>query len=177
MRLMAGSLQRSLAAKSLPEAETASELLTALGEAQEHVRMLLKGVRPVDVDADGLMTALAQLAESTQKLSRVTCEFLCERPVPVENNHTATELFHIAQEAVANAVKHSHAKRIAIGLDASVGRLVLSVRDDGIGCPREACVGSGMGLRIMRHRASILGAVLRIQSPKEGGTIVSCSLS
>jgi signal transduction histidine kinase len=95
----------------------------------------------------------------------------------VENNHTATELFHIAQEAVANAVKHSHAKRIAIGLDASVGRLVLSVRDDGIGCPREACVGSGMGLRIMRHRASILGAVLRIQSPKEGGTIVSCSLS
>jgi signal transduction histidine kinase len=177
MRLMAGSLQKSLEAKSLPEAQTAVELLTALGEAQDQVRMLLKGVRPVDIDSDGLMTALTELAESTQKLSGIECEFLCKQPVPVENNFTATELFHIAQEAVANAVKHAGATRISIGLDSSPQQLLLWIRDNGLGCRSEIGKSSGMGLRIMRHRASILGAALTIHAPFAGGTVVTCKLS
>jgi signal transduction histidine kinase len=177
MRLMAGSLQKSLEAKSSPEAQTAAELLAALGEAQDQVRMLLKGVRPVDIDANGLMAALTQLAESTEKLSGIPCEFLCKHPVPVENNHAATELFHVAQEAVTNAVKHAKATRITIGLDASPNQLVLWIRDNGIGCQSGAAKSSGMGLRIMQYRASLLGAVLRIQSPKDCGTHVACTLS
>lgn len=175
-RLLAKGLQQRLEAHGLPESARAAELVEVLSAAESHVRALIKGVRPVEVDAAGLMAALTDLAESTARLSNVRCTFTCDKPVPVEDNYTATQLFYIAREAVQNAVKHATANQVNIGLEARQDHLRVCVVDDGVGLPAAAGESGGMGLRIMRHRASVIGAELRLDRLNRGGTQVTCVL-
>ena len=64
--LMARSLEKTLGTKALPEAESAGGLVQVAKDAYDHVRAMIKGVRPVEVDATGLMAALTDLANSKQ---------------------------------------------------------------------------------------------------------------
>jgi len=77
---------------------------------------------------------------------------------------------------VHNAVKHAGAKQITIRLAAVNGETVLSVKDDGIGLPSGVVEESkGMGLRIMRYRAGMIGGTLDIHNGLDGGAVVSCA--
>jgi signal transduction histidine kinase len=174
LRLMASSLAKQLEARELPEAESALELADGLMNAQQNVRALIKGIRPVEVDARGLMAGLADLVDRTEQLAGVPCSFHCTRPADLENNHTATQLFYIAAEAVGNAVRHAHAEHIEVGLARNDHRLQLWVRDDGCGLSGDVEQIAGMGMRIMRHRAAVISAVLTIEPAAEGGTLVTC---
>ena len=86
---------------------------------------------------------------------------------------TASHLFRIAQEAVRNALRHAQARQIEILLLGDASHLTLTVSDDGPGRPREDRM-PGLGLRIMAHRAEILGGDLAIESVDGGGTRVRC---
>ena len=154
LRLMAASLTKLLEGRGLPEAESARELADALMGAQDSVRALIKGIRPVEVDARGLMTGLAELADRTEQLAGIPCVFHCAQPADLDNNHTATQLFYIATEAVGNAVRHAQAQHIEIGLARDDHRLELWVRDDGRGMaakwkrlPAWGCTSCGIGRR------------------------------
>jgi signal transduction histidine kinase len=57
------------------------------------------------------------------------------------------------------------------------GGLVLSVQDDGIGMPAQIAEGQGLGLRIMRNRAAIIGAKLTFEPAEPSGTVVTCTLA
>lgn len=122
------------------------------------------------------MAALRELAASTNEVTKVRCRFVCDRPVPVSDPNTATHLFRIAQEAVSNALKHASAKSIVISLGSLPGRLLLAVRDDGAGMPARAKPRTGLGLRIMRHRAGLIGGTLAVQREAGGGTAVVCTV-
>ena len=74
-----------------------------------------------------------------------------------------------------NAVKHGKARHIDIGLQVRSERVTLLVKNDGIDFPEKSDRGSGMGLRIMRHRAGMIGASLDIKKSPRGGTVVSCA--
>jgi signal transduction histidine kinase len=130
---------------------------------------------PVQVDSEGLMAALAELAEHTRKESNLDCKFDCPHVVSVEDNLTAAHLYLIAQESVHNVIKHARARKIRISLVAD-GGLVLSIRDDGIGIPSPRPERNGLGLRIMRNRAAIVGATLTVKPAKPRGTIITCVL-
>jgi PAS domain S-box-containing protein len=172
--LLARSLEKKLEATDC--AEAAAELAENLTVAQRQLRKLVKGLMPVEVDASGLMAALAQLATATERLCNVVCTFACDRPVAVENAGTATHLYQIAAEAVNNAVRHAGARHIRIGLTDSEGILKIQVRDDGVGLAEDYETGEGMGLRIMRHRAGVIGAAIDVRSADDGGTAVTCTL-
>ena len=83
-------------------------------------------------------------------------------------------LYRIAQEAVNNALKHARATRILLHLEQKDGRLLLEVKDDGVGLP--AARSGGVGLGLMHHRASVIGAKLEITSGPKGGVTVVCQL-
>ena len=127
LRLLSESLRRTLAAAGNPAAGTARELAEAATQTQDRVRQIIKGIRPVEVAPSGLMEALADLASNTERLTDIPCSFECSERVAVEDSHSATELFHIAQEAVRNAVRHAGPSGIRIGLGTDNGQLVLSV--------------------------------------------------
>jgi signal transduction histidine kinase len=176
MSLLGQDLVETLAARSLPEAETAGKLVQVLRGTLKHVRTLSRGLVPVEVDAEGLMVALGDLAATTSELYSANCTFACATPVLVENNTTATNLYRIAREAVTNSLKHGRPRTIEINLATDDRRLVLCVWDDGIGIQESPGEGKGMGLKIMRYRAVSIGASLTIQPAEEGGTLLTCTL-
>jgi PAS domain S-box-containing protein len=146
-----------------------------LKRIQQELRAVLRGLLPVAVDSSGLMDALADLANRTHQAGQVTCTFDCPTAVAVPDNLTATHLYLIAQEAVHNALKHGKPRNIMIGLHSNPG-LVLRVQCDGIAMPVRPEANGGLGLRIMRNRAAILGAHLTIEPAEPTGTVVMCRL-
>ncbi len=86
----------------------------------------------------------------------------------------AGHLYRIAQEAVNNALKHSQAGEVVIGLHREGATLRLRVSDDGRGLPGTS--DPGLGLRAMRHRAGVIGAELAVESTPGKGVRVACTL-
>lgn len=87
----------------------------------------------------------------------------------------ATQLYRIAQEAVTNVVKHAHPTTISIEMTDHDGVVKLRVVDDGIGIQDPKARGGGLGLRIMRYRATSIGAQFGIDAGPRGGTAVVCT--
>ena len=156
--------------------ELIEQIAQGLRRSQKELRTVMRGLLPVEVDPEGLMSALSDLTDRTQREGKTTCKFDCPEPVTVADNLVATHLYLIAQEAVHNAVKHAQPKNIRISLESN-DHLTLSVQDDGIGMrARPAENHGGLGLRIMRNRAAIIGAKLTIQPAEPTGTLVKCVL-
>jgi len=107
----------------------------------------------------------------------VRCDLKCDEFVPVDDAEIATHLYRITQEAITNAIKHGKTKNIQVEFACKKGKVVLSVENDGLDFPDKLEPKStGMGLKIMDHRADIIGASLEITKAPQGGTIVTCTL-
>jgi PAS domain S-box-containing protein len=176
IELMTQVLEQKLAAKKM-KAETAStaEISRHVREAISQTRLLARGLSPVVLESEGLMAALQDLADSTEQMFRISCEFLCEQPVLFDDHVAAVHLYRIAQEAVSNAIRHGKTEKILIRLQKSDERVVLAVKDFGVGIS-ETPGKKGMGLHIMQYRAGMIGGSLVVQRDPDGGTSVVCSL-
>ena len=175
IRAIATRMSRS----SAPESQRLNDAAHLLNASIVRCRNIARGIHPVEMDADGLMVALAALARTTAQT--ISCSFQCGTPIHIPENDMALNLYRIAQEAVNNAVKYSGASRIVISLSRSADFMRLSIVDDGCGipaahaAPRQNRLG-GMGLHIMRYRARSMGATLRIQAHKPHGAEIVCLL-
>jgi signal transduction histidine kinase len=172
LELMSQVLEQKLVRRSKAAAAKAADIAKNVRDAIGHTRLLARGLSPVTLDSEGLMSALHELALNTEKIFHVTCRFDCNPPVLVSDHAAATHLFRLAQEAVSNAIKHGRAKRILIRLKERHGRLTLSVIDNGLGLPARLRRSKGMGLRIMQSRAGMIGGTLSIERNAAGGTSV-----
>lgn len=168
-------LDERLVAKALPEAADAAKVVELVEEGITLARNVARGLYPVEMDAEGLMAAFQELAGNITKGTKVRCVFECETPVLVHNDAVATHLYRIAQEAVHNAIRHGKPKRIGINLSERNGMVSLRVEDDGIGLSETGAEGPGLGIRIMEHRAGMIGGSFAIEPAPTGGTIVTCS--
>jgi len=173
---LAKVLQQKLQTKALEESEAAGNLATLISEALAQTRRLSRGLCPVVLESNDIEAALGQLAENLRTLFSVTCELQCEPEIEITDNAVAVHLYRIAQEAATNAIKHGQARNIGLSLTSTNSRLILKVEDDGSGMPVTAHKGKGMGLRVMHHRARMIGATISLQAAKAGGVIVTCSL-
>jgi signal transduction histidine kinase len=97
--------------------------------------------------------------------------------VLVPDHTVAVHLYRIAREAVSNAIKHGKARRIEISLTANGNSVTLAVTDNGTGIPRKLPKRKGMGLRIMRYRAEVIGGTLLVEPVSGGGNQVVCTVS
>jgi signal transduction histidine kinase len=170
------ALQQRLEAQGLPEAVEAGKIVMLMNTAIEKTRELSRGLVPVVSGADGLMASLQRLAGEVQDFFSVSCRFVCDVPVLLDDVVAGTHLFHIAQEAVSNAIKHGRATRIVVALSALGDSGRLAIEDNGVGIPSMLNRTSGMGLYIMGYRATIIGGSLEVtREPNGAGTIVKCS--
>ena len=175
--LLVEALLEALNEAHAPEAGLAAQIRTRLDRVQERIRALCRGLIPVAVDAQGLMAALEDLTGSIGMLQGIDTTFACRVKVHIEDSRTAMQLYRIAQEAIANAIKHGQARHIHVSLQAVEDRIHLEVRDDGVVIPDESRRGHGMGLKIMRYRADLIGARLEVGPAAGGGTRVECSIA
>jgi signal transduction histidine kinase len=176
IELMCETLRSSLSSASSDAQQQADQICHFLRQAIGHTRALAHGLAPFKVETGGLRATLLELAQTTTALRRLKCRLDCPADVPIPSGETATHLYRIAQEAVNNAVRHSHASEITIRLSNQKDSLRFEIADNGNGLPRGAQPKPGMGLHIMKHRASVIGAQLELLSQPEQGVTVSCIL-
>jgi len=175
---MSQVLSKNLEKTESPEAPQARKITGLLEEALTLTRLLARGLHPVALKTGGLSAALADLAERTTEMFDVNCHFDAPVNEPVLNESTATHLYRIAQEAVTNALNHGKATDGGVTLSSHLDHAILSVRDNGIGMPKNEEDAKGMGLRIMNYRADVIGAFIKVSSSDTGrGTTLLCSVS
>lgn len=170
LALLGRALQNRLSAEGSKEAAPMGEIVRQTQLALCHVRELARGLQPVPSQPEGLRDALASLAANACA-GGVSCAFASKEDLLVRDPVAANHLYRIAQEAVANALRHAQARALELTLADEDGALVLTVKDDGVGGARP---GKGMGLDIMRHRAMLLQGTLQVSSPPGRGTTVTC---
>lgn len=156
-------------------ADDLEDIARLAGEGTEKTRALSRGLNPVGLDERSLEAALQQLTSDAWTISRTACNFVADASLPELGDEVKSHLYRIAQEALNNALKHAGAQHIGIRLTRAHSSLVLAVSDDGRGLSESRNSEAGMGLRIMRYRADLIGASLKLESPPGGGTIVRCT--
>jgi PAS domain S-box-containing protein len=166
--------ERRLAESHSPEAADAAKIVQLVNDAIRKTRELARGLLPVVSDAHGLMSALRLYASEIEDLFGIACRFQCDEAVLIHDAPMATHLYHIAQEAVNNAIKHGRAKNILIHLFASERQGTLIIKDDGVGIERPSTPQTGVGLHIMNYRAGMIGGNLEIHREQPRGTAVTC---
>jgi two-component system, chemotaxis family, CheB/CheR fusion protein len=171
--LLSDSLTDSIQKNSPADLALAMKIRAGLKRALARLRAIARGLATVETDAALLPAALLDLAARLSENSGVTCTFRADPSVEIHNDLKARHLFLIAQEACSNAMRHGHAKNIAISLIARGNLVVLRINDDGDGMP--ATPEEGLGLRIMRNRASVIQGTFTISPSNSGGTEVTCT--
>jgi PAS domain S-box-containing protein len=171
---MSKVLAQQLAEDEARQAPHAAKIVHLVNDAINRTRQLARGLLPVFSDSDGLMSALGQYAAEVEDLFTVACRFQCSTPILIHDIGTATHLYHIAQEAVNNALKHGGPGHIEIALSQEDGTGSLTIRDDGTGIPELSNFSGGLGLRIMSYRANMIGGSMEIRRGVPRGTVIAC---
>ena len=136
------------------------------------VRRIATGLRPPGLDHRDLGGAIEYEARRMAAISGVPMPVVTRVTHSVDND-IATAAFRVFQEALTNAVRHSHARSIATRVwTTSRGRLMLYVTDNGVGIPRDRLNARSLGLLGMSERARTVGGNLRITSRGGQGTRV-----
>jgi len=174
IKLFARLLHQKLQETGGPLSEEAKRIEEAVAGTTENVRAVARGMNPVVADGEGLMHALRRLTATTTRARGIDCSFVCPVPILIEDPKTANALYRITQEAIYNATRHGKAKRINVSLSVNNGETRLAIEDNGSGLPADIGSHTGMGLRVMRYRAEMIGGSILISSGNNGGTDVIC---
>jgi len=165
--------QETTAAEYLRDARDTAQ------EALREMRLLIFELRPPALEEGGLTGALQARLDAVEKRAGVQAELRVEG---VEGMADAEwlpqaiqqELYHVAQEALNNSLKHAKAAKLRVCLRLKDDAVCLEVVDDGIGFdPTTAEARGGLGLPGMRERVQRIGGQLQIESALGRGTTVS----
>ncbi len=172
---LAAVLKNDLDEREDPSAGLAEKIGDLMGDAVEKSRQLARGLCPVHLVAHGLQAALEEIIFSFSYHPGIRFEFHGDKDIDFQDNSRATHLYHIAREAINNAVKHSKGSLVGISLTLenkgkSSEQIHMCVHDNGQGIND---VGStrGIGLQIMEYRAKIIDAQFYMDSGPEGTSI------
>jgi signal transduction histidine kinase len=169
---------QELAAQGQPMEPVLVELRGHVTTVINDIRETLHDLRTDVTDDRDLPATLRQhLARVTDRRDLRSQLDLEVQPDARPTRNTERELWQIALEAITNVEKHAHAGLVTVRYATSPGHVTLSVRDDGVGLNTSAGRADRYGMIGMRERAEAIGAVLRVESPSEGGTLVSVELT
>jgi signal transduction histidine kinase len=168
-------LARRLGTQKIADSSEAEEIGRLINESLLQTRGVARGLFPVRLEAEGLISALEEFASSTSSVYQIKCTFSYSGTIPGLNNTLAMHAYYIAQEAVMNAIKHGKSSQVEINLKQSNNDILLTVQDNGVGFQPADCK-RGMGIGIMRYRAKVIGATLEIESEPEKGTKIICKI-
>lgn len=175
-RMLSGELRRAAPAQPARAPERLEEIAAAAHRALQDARRLAAGLAPHQLEDYGLAYALQALAEQVNKAAPPACELVRIGETRPDSAAVELQFYRIAQEAVSNAIRHAKARRITITLDTSGDRTLLRISDDGRGFDAAGTQSAGLGRRVMRHRADLVGARLEITSAPDAGTVITCVL-
>jgi PAS domain S-box-containing protein len=174
LEVVRGEAPRGLTAQL---SDTLADMGRLIDETVRVTRDLMTDLRPPVLDDYGLVPALEWYAQEFAARSGLRIRVEGAPLEPRLTGDAELALFRIAQEALANAAKHSGAAKVRIAVARSDGGVRLVVEDDGRGFadPQGARAErrGGFGLPAMRERAAALGGSLRVEFPGAGTRVVA----
>jgi signal transduction histidine kinase len=161
--------------RSDPEraAEQMQQVQELAHRTQAELRSLVFGLRPPQLDDDGLVTTVGKHLEVLSRAHGLKVD-LRSRGDAVLEPRVERELYRVVQEALNNVVRHAHAKSVTVDIEFRESAVNVVVRDDGDGFdPAARSIRERrLGLTSMRERAQALGGSLHIDSSPGAGTTV-----
>jgi signal transduction histidine kinase len=167
---------QQLAKREPSLAEPLGAISRAVDNTVELVRRIATDLRPAILDDLGVTAALEQqlrrLRENTGMQTTLT---VAEEPAL--DMLTGVTLYRIAQEGLANVIRHAEATEVEVSLAIENDAAVLEIRDNGRGMSREQITSAhSLGLLGMRERAELLGGSVVIESREDEGTCIRATL-
>ena len=174
--LHTGTARKALGPEGVSQSGPLRRSLMAIGEAtsraQSELRDLIFELRREAVE-EGLVAALAKHASGLEGADGLVIDVQGPDHRLAVSPRVETELFGIGREALANVLKHSHARTAWVCVEDLPGRVVvLTIRDDGGGFDPSAAHPGHFGLESMRTRAAEIGGLLTITTTPGQGTLV-----
>jgi PAS domain S-box-containing protein len=166
-----GQLWKSLPTSEEKDRARLQEILERIKELSSDLHALSHQLHSSRLEHVGLVSALGGLCKEVSEKYKLKILFAgpeLRRRIPKD---VALCLFRVAQEALGNVVKHSHAKNADVELGASADGLSLLIRDDGTGFRTDCTTpGTGIGLIGMHERIRLVEGRLLIKSEPMRGT-------
>lgn len=158
-----------------------NEIGSLIDQTIQNLRRVTRALRPIYLEDLGLVPALEMLVKESERLPHLQVVFQHSGPEKRLPPETELALYRIAQEAVANLVRHSGAAQAGVKIEFSADTVLLAVWDDGKGfsvpdSPAEFAPEGHYGLLGMYERAEMIGARLGIVSKTGEGTKITVSL-
>ncbi|HEY1043895.1 MAG TPA: ATP-binding protein [Telluria sp.] len=157
----------------VPELRSAVD---SLDQAIGSVRSIARDLRPPEIENQGLYAAIRWHAQDFERRTRIRFELDLPADERGPSDDAAHELFRIFQEALTNVLRHAMATTVSASIQVRGERLLLRVRDNGMGIGRAALRGQTLGLVGMRERAWLTGGRVLVGPLRSGGTLVSALL-
>jgi two-component system sensor kinase FixL len=154
--------------------ENVNEIVGYVNQSIETARSLARGLLPVRTETGGLASALRALAARSRDLYGLEVTFRAEVCPELTLSETdASHLYRMTQEALTNAARHGRATLVQIVLITTDLEFMLRITDNGIGLAQAAPSSAGMGLKIMKYRADMIGARFDITANEPHGAVIT----
>lgn len=171
------TIQKGLSGEVLSAIEDKlADCAALINDTITSARDISSDLHPAVLDYMGLVPALKELADKVGKRTGMAVGVTGANHGTRLPREREIALFRIAQEALVNCTKHSHAKTVAIKLNCNAERIEFSIKDDGLGFDSRTLSQRGqtlgLGLLSMQERAEVIGGKCRIESTPGTGTQV-----
>ncbi len=148
-----------------------------LNDVIRGIRIYISDLRPSSCNGRGLREAITDAVKVLKIDSSMEVEVIEEGICGELSQQQVAQLSHIAQEALANVLKHAGASSVTVRLLSEDHRLILSIQDNGVGFdPQMVEPTAGQGLRNMAERARALGGIFSVKSVQGSGTEISVQI-
>jgi signal transduction histidine kinase len=147
-----------------------------VSEISSVAREISHGLHPSHLEYLGLMGALNKLCRDFSRDRSLNVRFVHADLPGRLNPEVSLSLYRVAQEALHNVSKYSHAQHVEIRLKRKGGQLRMDIVDDGIGFAVEHLTTGGIGMETMRERIELVGGTIAISSAPMKGTKIHASV-
>ncbi|MFP4268135.1 MAG: PAS domain S-box protein [Spirochaetaceae bacterium] len=149
-----------------------SGITELVNQSIEQTRNLAKNLLTVTLQNQGLSVALKELASYVENIFKTKTYCKTELVEDIKDEVTAAQLYHIAQEALTNANRHSSGDFVQIRLTENESEYILKIQDNGNGQIRRD--SNGLGLKIMEFRSHMINGRLSVIGDEKSGSTVTC---
>ena len=170
--LLAKSLSGATQLKSSALRQDLERLASLSGKAMQTCRGVAQDISPLDRAQSGLIESLRRITRMPENWTGPDVTFTVTESSPLRLSAEAMEdIYCLAQEGLANALKHADAAKVTVSLHIQTESITLEIVDDGVGLSRQRRDSNpGLGLTMMRYRANLLHGTFGVKGGPSGGT-------
>jgi signal transduction histidine kinase len=178
--MLAVTMMLGTAKRRIPDESDARATIDKIQEKMIRVgtdlRQLSHDLHPPALQEAGLPQAVRTYCEQFSESAGIPVACEADDSVRELSRGAALALFRIVQEALGNAAKHAKAKHIMVRLSRAADEVSLAVSDDGAGFDASSAASGGLGLIMMRERASQLNGKFEFESAPGRGTTINVTI-